>query len=85
MNSMFLLHHNYIGHCPPYEVCFIYTIFWELPLFPSSFYWVSLRYMQELFVPFIVDIMATDTNFENKTVSVSTRSLVYHESACTVS
>jgi hypothetical protein len=84
MNSMFLLHHNYIGHGPVCEVCFVYTVSWELPLFPSSFYWVTLRFMQEVFVPFIVGIMTTDTDFENKTVSVSTRSLVYHETACTV-
>jgi len=35
-------------------------------------------------VSFIVDILATYTNFENKTVPDGTRSVVYQESACTV-
>jgi len=40
--------------------------------------------MPEVFVSFIVDILATHPNFENRTVPDSTRSVVYQESACTM-
>jgi len=40
--------------------------------------------MPEVFVSFIVDILATHINFENKRVPDSARSVVYQESACTV-